>query len=253
MAQMYSGVNSTKRGRTKQCFRHFRGSEIWENGENGFHYKTKFFPFVAGEWTKTNLVGTATFEPFGLHSGGARLDSGAATIQHGGQLQLGGGTAAAGTITPQSSCLIHLHLLLRLTTISTFPKFFHGLSTANAASLSSGALNGTNMIGFAMTGTDGHIDLVSRVAGVTYASPALDLHTIVDDEWVKLDLLIKDLKKAIPYVNDVEQAASKWLPAEAIPTAIMTPTLAFQNGGAVRSVCDLLEYEVGVNDAVDYF
>lgn len=252
MGQLYTGMKSTKRGHTREAFRHFRDAEVIDNLDAGFQFREKFFPFVSGSYTKTDLnSASSTFAAFSHHGGGARLDSGAGTIQHGPQIQFG--TTTNPCVTAAAGRIICMSILLRMTTISTFPKMFVGLSTANAASLSAaGALNGTDMIGFACRGTDGHVDFCSKATTPGTTSKD-DAWTLVDDGYVKFDMFINGLNSATAWVNGVKlDELSFKLATAAIPTAIMTPTFAFTNGGSVRSVMDIINWQIGVNDAVVY-
>jgi len=222
-----------------------------ESYSEGFRFRDKFFPFVSANYKLTQAnSATTTQAQTGVHGGGLTWNSGAATIHHGGIMELGQGV---GSIILLAGRTVYMSIVLNMTTISSFPKMFFGLGTTcvatatNDIATGSGTIATDNAVGFLAQGTDGHLDFVSRVSDVE-TDANLDAHTLVDGDDVKLEFVINGLKNAIPFVNGV-RLDTLAIPGADLPTALMAPKIWFTNGGSVQSIMKINCWEIEVNDA----
>ena len=198
---------------------------------DGFGFVDDFLSYddASYRWLLTAATsGTSIMDP-AAKGGVLLLDTGAATINQGPQIQAGGAIAASSFIASASSN-IYFETRLKLVTIgSTTLHFFGGLSEVLATTLASAANTSTNHVGFEAINTT-TLSYVHEKAGTRVSDTSAG--TIADGTYIKLGFLIKGLTSITPFVDGIagtEQTAS-------IPIVAMTPTIAVHSAATTRPV-----------------
>ena len=168
----------------------------------------------------------------GTETGGTlHLDSQSTTANQGAQLQYD-----HTSFLPASTDghLIVFEASLRIVDLVTAAQVFVGLSEINSAIFSGGANQTANHVGFEMSTTSqtanpGRLQFVGEKASAR--ATAANVHTLVEDTYVKLGFRIEEAKKVHCYVNR-QRVGSTILTAN-IPIVALTPSFAcLSNGGA---------------------
>lgn len=199
--------------------------------DEGFGFKDEFLTFddASTRWLLTQATsGTAALDPAAI-GGVLLLDAAAATNHQGAQIQMGGATAACSFIASAAS-KIYFEARVKIADIgSTTCQMFVGLSEIDTSIIASGANTSTNHVGFEAINTTA-MGIHSEKAGSR--SSTASVHTLVDDDYVKLGFLIDGVTKITPFVNGVAQTAI----TTNIPIVAMTPSFVCQASGTTDPI-----------------
>ena len=184
-------------------------------------------------WLLTQAsAGTIAMDP-AAKGGVLLLDSGGTTNNQGVQMQAGGAIGASSFIASAAS-KIYFEARVKIADIGTSGSdtgnMLVGLTAVSSAVLSSGANDTANHISFEHLDDDGAVDFHSEKAGSRDSSTGL--HTLTDDDYVKLGFLVDGVTSITPYVNGVAKTAH----TTQIPIVAMTPTFVCHSAGTTDPI-----------------
>jgi len=222
---------SLRRGLSENIFSQSKNDEI-ENGglDQGFGLTDEFLTFDdENKWVLTQATaGTAALD-VAAKGGVLLLDCNSTTNNQGVQIQLGGAAGAASFIASAAS-KIYFEARVKIADIgSTTCQMFVGLAEVDTSVLASAANTTANHIGFEAINTTA-MGIHSEKAGSR--SSTASVHTVVDDDYVKLGFVVDGLTKITPYVNGVAQTAI----TTNIPIVAMTPSFVCHSSGTTDPI-----------------
>ena len=201
----------------------------------GFGFIDDFFAFddASYRWVLTqDSAGTVAMDA-AAKGGVVLLDSNSTTNNQGVQIQMGG-AAGASSFIPSAASKIYFEARVKIADIGTSGSdtgnLVVGLAAVDATVLSSGANNTANHICFEHLDDDGAVDFHSEKAGSRDSSTGL--HTLTDDDYVKLGFLVDGVTSITPYVNGVAKTAH----TTQIPIVAMTPTFVCHSAGTTDPI-----------------
>ena len=223
---------SLRRGLSPTVWSQAPITEISNGGlTEGFGFIDDFLTFddASTRWLLTQATsGTAALDP-AAKGGVLLLDSAAATNNQGVQIQMGGAIAACSYIASAVS-KIYFEARVKIADIgSTTCQMFVGLSEIDTSILAGAANSSENHIGFEAINTTA-MGIHSEKATVRSSTAAV--HTVVDDDYVKLGFVVDGLTKITPYVNGVAKAAI----TTNIPIVGMTPSFVCHSSGTTDPI-----------------
>jgi len=227
---------SLRRGLSPTIWSQAPITEINNGGlTEGFGFIDDFLTFddASARWLLTQATtGTIAMDP-AAKGGVVLLDSGGTTNNQGVQMQMGGAIGAASFI-PSAVSKIYFEARVKIADIGTSGSdtgnLLVGLTEVSAAVLSSGANDTANHIAFEHLDDDGAVDFHSEKDGSRDSSTGL--HTLVDDDYVKLGFLVNGLTSITPYVNGVAKTAH----TTQVPIVAMTPTFVCHSAGTTDPI-----------------
>jgi len=222
---------SLRRGLSENIFSQSKNDEI-ENGglDQGFGLTDEFLTFDdENKWVLTQATaGTAALD-VAAKGGVLLLDCNSTTNNQGVQIQLGGAAGAASFIASAAS-KIYFEARVKIADIgSTTCQMFVGLAEVDTSVLASAANTTANHIGFEAINTTA-MGIHSEKAGSR--SSTASVHTVVDDDYVKLGFIVDGLTKITPFVNGVAQTAI----TTNIPIVAMTPSFVCHSSGTTDPI-----------------
>ena len=222
---------SLRRGLSENIFSQSKNDEI-ENGglDQGFGLTDEFLTFDdENKWVLTQATaGTAALD-VAAKGGVLLLDCNSTTNNQGVQIQLGGAAGAASFIASAAS-KIYFEARVKIADIgSTTCQMFVGLAEVDTSVLASAANTTANHIGFEAINTTA-MGIHSEKAGTR--SSTASVHTVVDDDYVKLGFIVDGLTKITPFVNGVAQTAI----TTNIPIVAMTPSFVCHSSGTTDPI-----------------
>jgi hypothetical protein len=222
---------SLRRGLSENIFSQSKNDEI-ENGglDQGFGLTDEFLTFDdENKWVLTQATaGTAALD-VAAKGGVLLLDCNSTTNNQGVQIQLGGAAGAASFIASAAS-KIYFEARVKIADIgSTTCQMFVGLAEVDTSVLASAANSTANHIGFEAINTTA-MGIHSEKAGSR--SSTASVHTVVDDDYVKLGFIVDGLTKITPFVNGVSQTAI----TTNIPIVAMTPSFVCHSSGTTDPI-----------------
>jgi len=222
---------SLRRGLSENIFSQSKNDEI-ENGglDQGFGLTDEFLTFDdENKWVLTQATaGTAALD-VAAKGGVLLLDCNSTTNNQGVQIQLGGAAGAASFIASAAS-KIYFEARVKIADIgSTTCQMFVGLAEVDTSVLASAANSTANHIGFEAINTTA-MGIHSEKAGSR--SSTASVHTVVDDDYVKLGFIVDGLTKITPFVNGVAQTAI----TTNIPIVAMTPSFVCHSSGTTDPI-----------------
>lgn len=223
---------SLRRGLSPTVWSQAPITEISNGGlTEGFGFIDDFLTFddASARWLLTNATsGTAALDP-AAKGGVLLLDSAAAVLDQGVQIQMGGAIAAASFIASATS-KIYYEARVKIADIgSTTCQMFAGLAEVDGSVFASAANSTANHIGFEAIDTTA-MGIHSEKAGSR--SSTASVHTVVDDDYVKLGFVVDGLTKITPYVNGVAKATI----TTNIPIVGMTPSFVCHSSGTTDPI-----------------
>ncbi len=203
-------------------------------------------PYVATRATTGNVALIAGPSGFGsLLEVDAEGTSGSATSGQGLQLQWTG--HGAYLTTGQT---LYADIMFRNHDIATGPELFYGFGTIDTTFIASGALSGTNWIGFSVV-DDGTGVSFSMKDGTTTATHSSDVATLVDadvtsdgSEWLHLGFRWQCNVSCEFSVNGVVTKSSTGITHD--PTGFIVPTFVYQSGGTTDPIARIASMRWGV-------
>jgi hypothetical protein len=222
---------SLRRGLSRNLWSQAPNDQI-ESGaiDEGFGLTDEFLTFDdENKWVLTQATaGTAALDA-AAKGGVLLLDCNSTTNNQGVQIQLGGAAGASSFIASAAS-KIYFEARVKIADIgSTTCQMFVGLAIVDTSVLASAANSTANHIGFEAINTTA-MGIHSEKAGSR--SSTASVHTLVDDDYVKLGFVVDGLTKITPYVNDVAQTAI----TDNIPIVGMTPTVVCHSSGTTDPI-----------------
>ena len=203
--------------------------------DQGFGFIDDFLSWddASYRWLLTQAsAGTIAMDP-AAKGGVLLMDSGGTTNNQGVQMQAGGAIGAASFI-PSAASKIYFEARVKIADIGTSGSdtgnMLVGLTAVSAAVLSSGANDTANHISFEHLDDDGAVDFHSEKAGSRDSSTGL--HTLVDDDYVKLGFLVDGLTSITPFVNGVAKTAH----TTQVPIVAMAPTIVCHSAGTTDPI-----------------
>lgn len=193
-------------------------------------YRNDFHEWVADAWTVTE-VGTSLQVLTDQRNGVLRLTSGG-TENDGNNLQLGGSgdsETVGECFAPAAGTNLYFEARIKSDDV-TEHDFFLGLSVQDTAVVAS---LGQAVIGFFSDDGSTGLDCYTRAASVS--SVDQDVHTLVNDTYVKVGFKVTGTQKVEFYVNDVLKST---LTAN-IPTELMKLTIAQLTGEGNAASLDI--------------
>lgn len=210
----------------------------------GYYFDERFVGgYLSGMYTATQVTAGAVALLTGIEGGAIRFTSSTTAGQG---MTLVNGTAA--TILLGTGKSLWFEGRVRLSTISTAPQFFMGLSTYATAIITGGAspaMATADYIGFSNVAIGGStvsssVSLHCRDNSGT-ASGIAAVHTLVDGAWVNLGFRVKSVTAGLRvtvYVNNVEFATT-FMAAATPDTNYLSLALVGQSGGTVSPTLDV--------------
>ena len=198
--------------------------------DQGFGIIDDFLTFDdENKWVLTQATaGTAALD-VAAKGGVLLLDCNSTTNNQGGLVQLGGAAGASSFIASAASN-IYFEARVKIADIgSTTCQLFAGLAEVDTSVLASAANSTANHIGFEAINTTA-MGIHSEKAGSRSSTAAV--HTVVDDDYVKLGFVVDGLTKITPFVNGVAQTAI----TTNIPIVVMTPSLVCHSSGTTDPI-----------------
>jgi len=206
--------------------------------DEGFGFKDDFLTFnaetsatsnVVSDWVGTqDSAGSAALDA-AAKGGVLLLDSGGTTNNQGMQVQ-----HVAACFIPNANAKIYFEARVKIADIGTSGSdtgnFVVGLASVDTTVLNGGANSALDHICFEHLDDDGAVDFHSEKNGSRDSSTGL--HTLVDDDYVKLGFLVDGLTSITPYVNGVAQTAH----TTEIPIVAMTPTFVCHSAGTTDPI-----------------
>lgn len=222
---------SLRRGLSENLFSISARDEIEAGGlDQGFGLTDDFLTFDdENKWVLTQATaGTAALD-VAAKGGVLLLDCNSTTNNQGVQIQLGGAAGAASFIASAAS-KIYFEARVKIADIgSTTCQMFVGLAEVDTSVLASAANSTANHIGFEAINTTA-MGIHSEKAGSR--SSTASVHTVVDDDYVKLGFIVDGLTKITPFVNGVAQTAI----TTNIPIVAMTPSFVCHSSGTTDPI-----------------
>ena len=222
---------SLRRGLSPTVWSQAPLTEISNGGlTEGFGFIDDFLSFTDTHgWVLTQAT-AGTVAPDAAAIGGAvLLDCNSTTNNQGVQIQYGGAVGAASFIASATS-KIYFAARVKIAAIgSTTCQMFAGLAIVDTSVLASAANSTANHIGFEAINTTA-MGIHSEKAGSR--SSTASVHTVVDDDYVKLGFVVDGLTKITPYVNGVAKAAI----TTNIPIVGMTPSFVCHSSGTTDPI-----------------
>jgi hypothetical protein len=198
--------------------------------DQGFGYRSDFLSFTdTHEWVLTQATAGTVAPDVAAIGGAVLLDSNSTTNNQGVQIQLGGAVGAASFIASANS-KIYFEARVKIADIgSTTCQMFAGLAIVDTSVFASAANSTANHIGFEAINTTA-MGIHSEKAGTRSSTAAV--HTVVDDDYVKLGFLVDGLTKITPFVNGDAQTAI----TTNIPIVAMTPSFVCHSSGTTDPI-----------------
>jgi len=222
---------SLRRGLSENVFSQSKNDEI-ENGglDQGFGLTDEFLTFDdENKWVLTQATAGTVALDVAAKGGVLLLDCNSTTNNQGVQIQLGGAAGAASFIASAAS-KIYFEARVKIADIgSTTCQMFVGLAVVDTSVLASAANSTANHIGFEAINTTA-MGIHSEKAGSRSSTAAV--HTVVDDDYVKLGFVVDGLTKITPFVNGVAKAAI----TTNIPIVGMTPSFVCHSSGTTDPI-----------------
>ena len=222
---------SLRRGLSENIFSQSKNDEI-ENGglDQGFGLTDEFLTFDdENKWVLTQASAGSAALDVAAKGGVLLLDCNSTTNNQGVQIQLGGAAGAASFIASAAS-KIYFEARVKIADIgSTTCQMFVGLAEVDTSVLASAANSTANHIGFEAINTTA-MGIHSEKAGSR--SSTASVHTVVDDDYVKLGFIVDGLTKITPFVNGVSQTAI----TTNIPIVAMTPSFVCHSSGTTDPI-----------------
>ena len=196
----------------------------------GFGFKDDFLAFTdTHSWVLTQASAGTVAPDVAAIGGAVLLDCNSTTNNQGVQIQLGGAVGAASFI-PSAASKIYFEARVKIADIgSTTCQMFAGLAIVDTSVFASAANSTANHIGFEAINTTA-MGIHSEKAGTRSSTAAV--HTVVDDDYVKLGFVVDGLTKITPYVNGVAQTAI----TSNIPIVGMTPSFVCHSSGTTDPI-----------------
>lgn len=223
---------SLRRGLSPTVWSQAPVTEISNGGlTEGFGFIDDFLAFddASARWLLTQATaGTAALDVAAI-GGVLLLDCNSTTNNQGVQIQMGGAIAASSFIASATS-KIYYEARVKIADIgSTTCQMFAGLAEVDGSVFASAANSTANHIGFEAINTTA-MGIHSEKAGSR--SSTASVHTVVDDDYVKLGFVVDGLTKITPYVNGVAKAAI----TTNIPIVGMTPSFVCHSSGTTDPI-----------------
>ena len=222
---------SLRRGLSENVFSQSKNDEI-ENGglDQGFGLTDEFLTFDdENKWVLTQATAGTVALDAAAKGGVLLLDCNSTTNNQGVQIQLGGAAGSASFIASAAS-KIYFEARVKIADIgSTTCQMFVGLAVVDTSVFASAANSTANHIGFEAINTTA-MGIHSEKAGTRSSTAAV--HTVVDDDYVKLGFVVDGLTKITPYVNGVAQTAI----TSNIPIVGMTPSFVCHSSGTTDPI-----------------
>jgi len=222
---------SLRRGLSPTIWSQAPLTEINNGGlTEGFGFEDDFLSFTDTHgWVLTQAT-AGTVAPDAAAIGGAvLLDCNSTTNNQGVQIQYGGAVGAASFIASAAS-KIYFEARVKIADIgSTTCQMFAGLAIVDTSVFASAANSTANHIGFEAINTTA-MGIHSEKAGSRSSTAAV--HTVVDDDYVKLGFVVDGLTKITPYVNGVAKTAI----TTNIPIVGMTPSFVCHSSGTTDPI-----------------
>jgi hypothetical protein len=199
--------------------------------DQGFGFIDDFLAFddASARWLLTQASAGTVAMDVAAKGGVLLLDSNSTTNNQGVQIQMGGAIAASSFI-PSAASKIYYEARVKIADIgSTTCQMFAGLAEVDASVFASAANTTANHIGFEAINTTA-MGIHSEKAGTR--SSTASVHTVVDDDYVKLGFVVDGLTKITPFVNGVSQTAI----TSEIPILGMTPTFVCHSSGTTDPI-----------------
>lgn len=235
-------AGSSDRGPSTRLWQHFPADTNHDDPRHGMTYFEDFWQLQAetdqGTYAVDNLTsGTFALDITVANIGVARIDSGAATVDRGAQVQW------HIPLAPEAGRKIGFETRVKLTASSTGPFMFMGFATDDTTIISDAPLNTVaDHIGFEAITSDNVLlfhteDGGTRVSGTTP-------HTMVDDTYVKLGFLVEGTSSVTVYVDGAETDIG--LTAPDIPDgSVLLPSFVCHSAGTTQPVMHLDWFKVG--------
>jgi hypothetical protein len=200
--------------------------------EEGLWFEDDFLELVTGRYVATQATaGTFLLDVTNtVENGVALADCNSTTSTQGINVQL----SLAAAFKPQAGQDIWFEARIKAADIATGPEFFLGLAEQDTTILASSVISTANHIGF-LSVTDDNIVLHSGEKAGTAATGAA-IHTLVDDEYVKLGFKVTGLTKCEFWVDGVQQAETFNLATANIPAVPLTLSLVCQSAGTTDPI-----------------
>ena len=187
------------------------------------------FDDASARWLLTQASAGTVAMDVAAQGGVLLMDSNSTTNNQGVQIQMGGAIAASSFIASAAS-KIYYEARVKIADIgSTTCQMFAGLAEVDASVFASAANSTANHIGFEAINTTA-MGIHSEKA--TSRSSTAAVHTVVDDDYVKLGFVVDGLTKITPFVNGVAQTAI----TSDIPILGMTPTFVCHSSGTTDPI-----------------
>jgi len=198
--------------------------------DQGFGFIDDFLTFDdENKWVLTQATAGTVALDVAAKGGVLLLDCNSTTNNQGVQIQLGGAAGAASFIASAAS-KIYFEARVKIADIgSTTCQMFVGLAVVDTSVLASAANSTANHIGFEAINTTA-MGIHSEKAGSRSSTAAV--HTVVDDDYVKLGFVVDGLTKITPFVNGVAQTAI----TTNIPIVGMTPSFVCHSSGTTDPI-----------------
>ena len=199
--------------------------------DQGFGFIDDFLAFddASARWLLTQASAGTVAMDVAAQGGVLLMDSNSTTNNQGVQIQMGGAIAASSFIASAAS-KIYYEARVKIADIgSTTCQMFAGLAEVDASVFASAANSTANHIGFEAINTTA-MGIHSQKA--TSRSSTAAVHTVVDDDYVKLGFVVDGLTKITPFVNGVAQTAI----TSDIPILGMTPTFVCHSSGTTDPI-----------------
>ena len=199
--------------------------------DQGFGFIDDFLAFddASARWLLTQASAGTVAMDVAAQGGVLLMDSNSTTNNQGVQIQMGGAIAASSFIASAAS-KIYYEARVKIADIgSTTCQMFAGLAEVDASVFASAANSTANHIGFEAIYTTA-MGIHSEKA--TSRSSTAAVHTVVDDDYVKLGFVVDGLTKITPFVNGVAQTAI----TSDIPILGMTPTFVCHSSGTTDPI-----------------
>lgn len=200
----------------------------------GYVFDDNFLTLPTGKYTATQAT-AGTFALDDADGGVVLADSGSNTVAQGINVQLNG-TTGAGFWT-QASGKLWFEARVKLTDIATGGEFFIGLSEIDTTILAASANSSANHIGFESTTDDNVLTFHAEVAG-TRTSATQTIHTMVEDEYVRLGFKVVDRTRIEVYVNGAKVDTL----TAGFPLVGLVPSLVCQVGTTNEDVIAHLDW-----------
>lgn len=196
----------------------------------GSVFERDFLTLPTGEWTTTQAT-SGTMALTDAQGGQVQLNSGATTDNQGIQAQLGGTNGE--TILAAAGVTIWFEAIFKLTASGTGPQLFMGLAETDTTIIASGAMSGTNYIGFQSV-TDNNVILLNGTKASAAATVATG--TLTDATWYKLGFKVTGVTKVEQWLNGNQLAAAFALATANIPIVETRLSLVCQANGTTQPV-----------------